>query len=377
MRIAIVTLPLHTNYGGILQAYALQTVLEQMGHKVEHLQPRVEFPKLHPIWKMPLVWCKRLYRKYIKGESRLPIFTHPLKWIRKKTDVFIIENVKCRYIDQKEWNICMQGGYDVVIFGSDQVWRPLYAYPKTKYFGSFCIDSNVKKIAFATSFGTDVNEYSKELQNECAELLKDFVAVSVRENSAVDMCKTMFGVNAKHVLDPTLLLPKDEYIRLFQNKKTPKSDGDLVISVLDESPEISAFVQKISEIGGLVPFRTNSKVEDYYDAPITECQQPPVERWLRSFYDAELVITDSFHACVFSIIFSKPFICIGNKKRGSARFESLLSMFGLEDRLVTSFDDFEARKEDLMKGIDYGRVYAILKEKRKESMDFLQKSLMK
>lgn len=376
MRIAIVTLPLHTNYGGILQAYALQTVLEQMGHKVEHLQPEVEFPKLHSTWKMPLAWGKRLYRRYLRGEKQLPIFMHPHKWMRLKTDVFIAEFVKCHYVKQGEWKSEKNKIYDVVMFGSDQVWRPLYALPIEKYFGSFLCDCAVKRIAYAASFGTCVSEYSKEQQYKCTELLKGFAAVSVRENSAVDMCKTMFGVDAKHVLDPTLLLQKDEYIRIFQNRKTPKSDGNLAVYVLDDSLEISAFIQNVSELSALVPFRANSNV-DNRGVLIAGSQYPSVERWLRSFYDAELVITDSFHACVFSIIFGKPFICIGNKERGSARFQSLLSMLGLEDRLVTSFDDFEARKENLMKEIDYSRVYAILEEKRKESMDFLQKSLMK
>ena len=98
MKIAILTLPLHTNYGGILQAYALQTVLERMGHEVEHLQPEVTYPPLHPAWQMPLVWGKRLIRKYLGGDSKLPIFEHPRRWVRKNTDMFIAEIIRCRYL---------------------------------------------------------------------------------------------------------------------------------------------------------------------------------------------------------------------------------------------------------------------------------------
>ena len=86
----------------------------------------------------------------------------------------------------------------------------------------------------------------------------------------------------------------------------------------------------------LTPFRVNSKANGLH-ASIRERIQPPVEAWLRGFYDAEFVVTDSFHACVFSIIFGKPFIVIGNKDRGMARFESLLKMFGLENRMI--YDD--------------------------------------
>ena len=198
--------------------------------------------------------------------------------------------------------------------------------------------------------------------------------ISVRENSAVEMCKSMFGVDATHVLDPTLLPSKEDYLKLMKQNRFPKSKGGLAVYVLDESDETSGFVDRTAQKLGLIPFRTNSKVEDG-NAPLVESQQPPLEQWLKSFYDAEFVITDSFHACVFSIIFQKPFICIGNKERGYARYESLLSMFGLEDRLVTSFDDFEVRKDDLTKEIDYSRVYVILEEKRKESLDFLKKAL--
>lgn len=83
----------------------------------------------------------------------------------------------------------------------------------------------------------------------------------------------------------------------------------------------------------------NSKVENK-KAPLQERIQPSVEQWLRGFYDAEFVVTDSFHACVFSILFNKPFIAIENEDRGTSRFTSLLSMFGLKDRLITDGTTF-------------------------------------
>ena len=374
MKIAIVTLPLHTNYGGILQAYALQTVLEKMGHEVVHLQPKVVFPKLHPIWKMPLVFCKRAFRKFFCGEFKTPIFTHPHKWMRKHTDVFIHKYIHNRFVELAEWNEKNTSSYDAVIFGSDQIWRPRYAYPIERYFGSFLGGSSAKRVAYAASFGTENNEYSTEQQDNCSMLLKKIAAISVRENSAVDMCKSMFGVDAIHVLDPTLLLSKEDYLKLIKQNIVPKSKGNLAVYVLDESCEVAKIVDRTAQKLGLTPFRTNSKVEDY-NAPIAERQQPPLEQWLRSFHDAEFVITDSFHACVFSIIFQKPFICIGNKERGMARFSSLLSMFGLEDRLVISIDEFKADKAILMNGIDYEHVNSILANERKESISFLKNAL--
>ena len=104
MRIGIVTFTFWTNYGCLLQAYALQTALTRMGHEVEHLQLPAEFPSLHSVWKMPLIYCMRALRKYIGGEYNIPIFTHPHKWIRKNTDAFIASNIHPRYLTEKGWN---------------------------------------------------------------------------------------------------------------------------------------------------------------------------------------------------------------------------------------------------------------------------------
>lgn len=370
MRIGIVTLPLHTNYGGLLQAYALQTALRRMGHEVEHLQSPVEFPTLHPNWKMPMVYCKRAARKFFCGEHNIPIFMHPHKWIRINTDAFIAYHIHPRYLNKEEWTEELSNEYDAIIFGSDQIWRPIYAYPIEKFFGAFLGASNVKRISYAASFGTEENEYSENQQKTCAGLLKKFSAISVREKSAVAICKERFGVEAKHVLDPTMLLSSEDYIPIFEQENTPKSRGTLAIYVLDENPQIDAFIRKQSSQKSLIPFRTNSKVENH-NAKLSERQQPPVECWLRAFHDAKFVITDSFHACVFSILFHKPFICIGNKNRGMPRFHSLLSDFSLCDRLV-DINDIGKYEE---KEIDWEHVDKVLAQKRQEAFHFLNQAL--
>ena len=370
MRIGIVTLPLHTNYGGLLQAYALQTALRRMGHEVEHLQSPVEFPTLHPSWKMPMVYCKRAARKFFCGERNIPIFMHPHKWIRINTDAFIASHICPRYLNEEEWTEELSNEYDAIVFGSDQIWRPIYAYPIEKYFGSFLGNSKIKRISYAASFGTEDNEYSKEQLSLCRNLLSKFNAVSVRENSAVTICKERFGVEAKHVLDPTMLLTHVDYECIFKQANTPKTEGTLAVYVLDDNQQIDDFIKKQSLQQGLTPFRINSKVENY-NAKLSERQQPPVERWLRAFHDAEFVITDSFHACVFSIIFHKPFICIGNKSRGMSRFHSLLLDFSLYDRLV-DINDIGKYEE---KEIDWGGVDRVLAQKREEAFSFLNQVL--
>lgn len=370
MRIGLVTFTFLTNYGCLLQAYALQTALRRMGHEVEHLQLPAEFPSLHSVWKMPLVYCMRALRKYIGGEYNIPIFTHPHKWIRKNTDAFIASNIHPRYLTEKGWNEELANEYDAIVFGSDQIWRPIYAYPIEKYFGSFLGDSKIRRISYAASFGTEDNEYSEEQLSLCRNLLSKFNAVSVRENSAVTICKERFGVEAKHVLDPTMLLAHEDYECIFKQANTPKSEGTLAVYVLDDNQQIDDFIKKQSLQQGLTPFRINSKVENH-KAKLSERQQPPVERWLRAFHDAKFVITDSFHACVFSILFHKPFICIGNKSRGMSRFDSLLNMFGLENRLV----DINDIVDYVEKEIDWEHVDKVLAQKRKEAYRFLSQAL--
>ena len=370
MRIGIVTFTFWTNYGCLLQAYALQTALTRMGHEVEHLQLPVEFTTLHPNWKMPMVYCKRAIRKFFCGEHNIPIFMHPHKWIRINTDAFIASHIHPRYLNEEKWDEELAKEYDAIVFGSDQIWRPIYAYPIEKYFGSFLSNSNIKRISYAASFGTEDNEYSEEQLSLCRNLLSKFNAASVRENSAVAICKERFGVEAKHVLDPTMLLTHKDYECIFKQANTPKSEGTLAVYVLDENPQIDAFIRKQSSQKSLIPFRTNSKVENH-NAKLSERQQPPVERWLRSFHDAEFVITDSFHACVFSILFHKPFICIGNKSRGMSRFDSILNMFGLENRLV----DINDIANYVEKEIDWEHVDSILEQKREEAFQFLNQAL--
>lgn len=366
MRIGIVTLPLHTNYGGLLQSYALQTALRRMGHEVKHLQMPAEIPNLHPNWKMPMVYCKRAARRFFYGERNIPIFMHPHKWIRINTDAFIASHICPRYLNEEEWTEELSNEYDAIVFGSDQIWRPIYAYPIEKYFGSFLGNSKIKRVSYAASFGTEDNEYSKEQLSLCRNLLSKFNAVSVRENSAVTICKERFGVEAKHVLDPTMLLTHVDYECIFKQAKTPKTEGTLAVYVLDDNQQIDDFIKKQSLQQGLTPFRINSKVENH-KAKLSERQQPPVERWLRAFHDAKFVITDSFHACVFSILFHKPFICIGNKNRGMSRFHSLLSDFSLCDRLV-DINDIGKYEE---KEIDWPFVDNVLAQKREDAFRFL------
>ena len=133
------------------------------------------------------------------------------------------------------------------------------------------------------------------------------------------------------MFDPTLLLSKEDYISLIENAKTPKSEGNLMCYVLDNVEEKKDFINEIAEDRGLQPFYTNSKI---YDVKATQKDriQPPLEKWLRGFMDAEMVIVDSFHGAVFSIIFNKPFWVISNSMRFIGKPCHRLTNFAFPDK---------------------------------------------
>ena len=126
----------------------------------------------------------------------------------------------------------------------------------------------------------------------------------------------------------------EDYKKLFISN-TEKSAGELLCYILDRDSKKEDFVERVGEKMGLIPMWIND-IE--YDA---NKAKPAIETWLRSFYDAKYVITDSFHACVFAILFKKPFAVILNEDRGLSRFYSLLEMLGLEDRLIKEKEEYK------------------------------------
>lgn len=369
MKIAILTLPLHTNYGGILQAYALQTILERVGHEVIVLGKN-NHAQL-PLWKMPLSYSKRVVKKYVLGNKDVRVFHE--QWLNKtfpiisqNTQKFIDKYI--HYLTPTSLNSINPKDFDAIVVGSDQIWRPKYYSKIENAYLEFAENWNISRIAYAASFGTDKWEYTRSQTEKCKGLVQKFNAVSVRESAAVNLCKEHFGINALHVLDPTMLLDKNDYINLFETAKTPTSPGNLLVYILDETAEKTELVNNTAKEKGLVPFRVNSLVNNH-NAPLEKRIQPPIEQWLRGFYDADFVITDSFHACVFSIIFGKPFIAYGNASRGLSRFNSLLKMFSLEDRLTI---DSNIRQ---LQDIDWNFIEKKLNHLRIESFNFLKDNL--
>lgn len=365
MKIAILTLPLHINYGGIIQCYALQTILERLGNEVQVLT-RPRYGRSYYII-YPLAVCKRLLKRFVLGK-KVAILKAPHQIIRQHTDRFIHQYIH-QYI-QREWTAQIASHFDVIVVGSDQVWRPLYYQPIEEAFLSFLGDADIKRVAYAVSFGVDHCEYTEEQRELCSSLLKKFDAISVRESSGVQLCQEYFDTKAVQALDPTLLLSADDYRALIKKGKTQPSKGNLLVYMLDQTKEKEALVDRIAQAKGLTPFWMNSDIDDE-TLPLKQRIKMPVEQWLRSFDDAKFVLTDSFHGCVFSIIFRKQFLAIGNKERGLSRFQSLLTLFSLQDRLILSPDEYKSN----LSSIDYDQVQARLQFLQAQSLSFLKTNL--
>lgn len=377
MKIGILTLPLHTNYGGILQAYALQTVLERMGHEVVVFDTPNKCP-LPPFKDIPKCFLKRIVKKllgrnqkifyeYYQNNKVIPV-------VSQNTQRFINS-----YIHRKEirnFNELDGDSYDAIVVGSDQVWRPLYFVPGWRWqeienaFLSFACKWKIKRLSYAASFGTDNWEYTDQQTRRCKALLQVFDAISVRETNGVTLCKKYFDIDSVHVLDPTMLLNEVDYSIFFQKANTPKSNGTLLNYILDENEKKRALIMHVANQKCLRAFSVTNPHENDETKPLNERIKPSVEKWLRGFYDAEFVITDSFHACVFSILFKKQFVVVGNKERGLSRIESLLQCFGIENRIVE--DSVQVMRLPL---IDYDKVYVKLEKYRKKSLEFLNVAL--
>lgn len=360
MRIAILTLPLHHNFGGILQCYALQTVLERMGHNVSLIT--CSNSKKFQLQLLIKRWIKHYL---LKRES---------EFYGGKTETEIIGQYTLPFIRQyihrlnvNDFSCLQEYDFDAIVVGSDQIWRPDYFQPIANAYLKFAKDwIHIKRIVYAASFGTDAWEYTWEETQECAALLKQFDAVSVREASAVQLCKEHFQTKAVHLLDPTLLLSKEDYLLLEGVKNAPKHQGELFCYFLDETQEKHQWSKILSDKKAWKTFYANNPNVDK-DVHFEKRIQLPVECWIAGFRDAKFVLTDSFHGCVFSILFNKPFIAIGNPERGMARFRSLLTLFQLEDRLLLS----EPIETLVDRPIQWERVNRILERERQKAFSFL------
>lgn len=326
MRVNILTQPLFTNYGGVLQNFALQQVLKKLGHEPLTVNTPTPPPGPNVLWK-DIIKTGINLGKRLKGNYSYP-FLSPYKRAVKEYE-FSKEFGKFAesHINKENVNppftpeLIEKLPAEAWIVGSDQVWRPWCShYIGNCFFDFIPADSSVKRIAYAASFGVDKWEIDDDTTARLKPLAKLFDAISVREKSGVDLARNFLDVKATHVLDPTMLLSQEDYMGVITS---PDSLGSsrLVAYILDPSHAKQKEIKLTEKELGLPELRIGVMLKNGLDS---------IESWLQAFSSAEAVITDSFHGTVFSIIFQKPVKILRNDVRGNTRLDSLLSLLNLK-----------------------------------------------
>lgn len=334
-KIGILTLPLGHNYGGVIQAWALQRSLDKLNKfEIQILNYRGA--------KLSLVRYLKMILFGMIGKSE------DIHTAKKYSKIRAFRNNHLK-LSPNLWgkkalrNYIKSQSMDHVLIGSDQVWRQSYSKEPEVYFGALNIPKSVRLSTYAASFGGCTRVLNLE---HCKSSLDLFENISVREKKSVDFIYKSTGIVASFVADPSLLIEADEYISLFNLKKDPKEH--LFSYILDIDMNKENILKKV------VLHIQDEVVElKNIDSKNNQTLNAGVVEWINNFYNASFVITDSYHGVLFSIIFKKDFVVIPNLERGVERFLSILKVLELEERLV---QDVSEVKQVLLKSIDWESV---------------------
>lgn len=365
MEIKILTLPFNDNYGGVLQAAALQYYIRGLGYNVSHFK-WIPVQQLKKRLGWLLFYAKnrifpRFLAKRMKGKACL---------FRSFINANITETQLCfnpykqSFSDNERW-----------IVGSDQVWR----FPNTMgadfwFLGFLPKSLRQRSFSYAASFGDSAWNLSEDWTSKVRDLSNDMQAVSLREKDALGLCKHYLGINSTHVPDPTLLLSAEDYETMAEKSKSnyPKDYcGDYIsYYILDMTPEKQQYLQTLS-------IKLHMPLVNMMYNPLMDSKlilKRPIEQWLDVIKNAKFMVTDSFHGCVFSIIYQTNFVVFNNKKRGASRFVSLLSTLKLENRMVNETD---SPTSEIISKESWEEVNALLEKLKKEGKTFIVENINK
>lgn len=248
--------------------------------------------------------------------------------------------------------------FSTFIVGSDQVWRhDFIKNEKEAYFFSFA-NCEKKLISYAASFGVDTINATETEIDEYKMLMSLFDAISVREDSGINICQEM-GVRATKVCDPVFLLSQQKWGDLAEEGKVDGCEDDVVFYTINEELEED-----------ILKFINDNKDVLKYKSVKNITWKTSVEEWLFRVKNCKFFVTDSFHGSCFAIIFNKPFVCVNTNTRTSTRMLSLFDMLGIKGRYFSTFDDVNMHNL-LAKETDYQKVNRLLEEMRKKSEEFL------
>lgn len=372
MKVGIITITEGANYGNRLQNYAMQILLEQMGIQVDTLRYRAS-------WELVGISKLKFEGKcIIKRMLRYPIYDQ-CYWYRKKR----FQTFNHKYIHFGPWvlynNVVPEKlvqHYDCFLVGSDQVWNSSFLLIQEGIQFFLAMFAREKQaIAYAASFGT--KDVLPEYREYFSDALPRFAAIGVRECVGVDIVKNLSARDdAKVVLDPTMMLTKEHWTKIEKKPNYIRSEKYIVTYFLGgKSKKIATYIEEVAK--NYQAKIINLNIENLGDDCVEDKEifgtTPDEFVWL--LHHAECILTDSFHATVFSILFHKPFCTFerldveGANDMGS-RIETLLSRFDL----LRFYDDIENPKV-MPETYDTESVWQTLAEARQESMEFLVDAL--
>lgn len=367
---AILTLTGYFNYGNVLQRYALQKSLRNNGHNfVSYVDPFSAPRDIYKIgWKIklktPLRAVKRFFN-YQKPYWYIPSFgeLYPEAGRLQNIINFVNKNIWIKPFNPDD-------NYKNYIVGSDQVWRDWWGNRETigYYFFNFLKGKKINRISYAASFGKDkINEVIKPDDVDYLKpYVQEFNKISVREKSGIKIIKDAWGVDEVNaVVDPTLLLDASDYSELIDNTDVRYEKIQPIFSyVLGETPKVKKFIERVQESRkqAITKIRAHQGSEDDI--------LPLVEFWLKGFRDAELVITNSFHGMMFSVINNTDFIIIGKENGGLSRIHDFLEQFSIKGRFIdeNQIDNFNLTD---LQPIKWDDVNKKLDGAKQDSLDWL------
>lgn len=355
------------NYGGMLQSYALQHFVACKFLSCVQIFFIPSVKKVSLLQRAMTLTVNKLIIKIITLCYKTS-FAIRLKYCRD----FIMRCIPHTSAVSSENLSLVVECRDIIIAGSDQIWNP--AWTEDAYFLNFVPEHN-GKIAYAASIGT--NSVSQAYLEHFTPLLNRFDFISVREESAKEILQQYVDKPIKVALDPTLLLTRDEWDKIAVQPAVPQPY--IFVYLLGEKREHRRLIKKYAKTLGLkivflphVHFRFNPA--DCFFADYNLYDVGPRE-FVGLIKNAEMVITDSFHGCVFSIIYQKKFWALkrhkdSEKENMNSRLYTLFDSLGLQDRLIED-ESTEYDAKSLNRQIDYAHVEAKLNTLRKDSADFL------
>jgi len=357
MKIGILTFTNTLNYGAILQSFALQEKLFALGKEPEIIQftnQRIEEKEYFSI--KSYLTLKKIISWLILGKG--------MARKKKKFENFALKNLiigkNLNSTSHKEINEY----YDKFVAGSDQVWNISITHQDWNYFLSFVEDPH-KKISYAPSFGNDV--FPADCKKKASELLKDFHSLSVRETSGQKIISELIGLKAQVVVDPSLLLSKEEWERHINFK--PDLEHYILVYIPHNKHLVFNFVKRLQEKTKFpVVYLSISPRYEFGVQTILDASPDEFLGWVQN---ADYVVTGSFHGVAFSLNFEKQFFYEPLATDGfEGRIENLVRMTGTEDRSIGN------KELDLEKKIDYSSTRFLMGSLREESQKWLERALI-